>query len=136
MAKRRKIRELAVQALFAVAIGKDNPEATFDLICDNFIAEKGTRPLSKQLFLGVCSKRDILDELIAAASKHWRIERMPLVDLSILRLAVFEMIFVDDVPPKVAIDEALEIGKKFGSEKSVAFLNGVLDRVYKDVALR
>ncbi len=135
MVKRRKIRELAVQALFALEICKGKPDDTFDLVCDNFIAGKDTRLFSKQLFLGVCSRKGRIDELIAAASRNWRIERMPLVDLSILRLAVFEMIFVDDVPPKVAIDEALEIGKRFGGEKSVPFLNGVLDRVYKDIVL-
>jgi len=71
-----------------------------------------------------------LDRLIDLSSKNWRLERMALMDKCILRLAAFEILFMKDIPPKVSIDEALEIGKKFGSEYSGSFINGVLDSIY------
>lgn len=87
-------------------------------------------PFSRQLVLGVCEKRKEVDVLIRNASKNWRLERMSRLDRCILRLAAFEMSFLEDIPPKVSIDEALEIGKKFGSEDSGRFINGVLDNIY------
>ncbi|HBF42150.1 MAG TPA: N utilization substance protein B, partial [Desulfobacteraceae bacterium] len=67
---------------------------------------------------------------IGQASKNWRLERMALLDKCVLRLAVFEILYLEDIPPKVSIDEAMEIGKKFGSEYSSSFVNGVLDNIY------
>jgi len=71
-----------------------------------------------------------LDKVISEASKNWRIERMALLDRSILRLAAFEIMFIEDIPPKVSLDEAVEIGKIFGSEDSGRYINGVLDNIY------
>ena len=87
-------------------------------------------PFSKELVLGVYEKRPELDRLIIRASKNWRLERMPYVDRSILRMAAFEILYMEDVPPKVSIDEAVDIGKRFGTEDSGSFINGVLDNIY------
>ncbi|SPD76204.1 N utilization substance protein B homolog [uncultured Desulfobacterium sp.] len=131
MGKRRQGRELAIQALFHLEYNPDNhPDKAFDLICDNFDSLESIRPFSRHLVLGVCEKRDQLDELIRNASKNWRLERMSVLDRCILRLAAFEILFMEDVPPKVSIDEALEMGKKFGSEDSSSFINGILDNIY------
>jgi len=130
MGKRRKARELAIQVLFHLDFNVDDPNKVFDLICENFDSQRSTRPFSRQLVLGVCEKMKELDGLIRKASKNWKLERMPRLDKCILRLATFEILFIEDVPPKVSIDEAVEIGKKFGSSDSGSFINGVLDNIY------
>ncbi len=107
-----------------------DPEEAFDLVCQNFDGEEAMGPFSKELVLGVYEKRSELDRLIIRASKNWRLERMPYVDRSILRMATFEILYMEDVPPKVSIDEAVDIGKRFGTEDSGSFINGVLDNIY------
>jgi transcription antitermination factor NusB len=130
MGKRRRARELAMQVLFALDLGFDDPYDAFDLVTKNFKSDESDRPFSRQLVLGVCEKREEVDRLIAQASRNWRIKRMSHVDRSILRLATFEILFMEDIPPKVSIDEAVEMGKKFGAENSGNFINGVLDNIY------
>jgi len=130
MGERRRARELAIQVLFHLEFSPDDPSGVFDLICDNFDARESIRDFSKRLVLGVWEKKKTLDKVISEASKNWRIERMALLDKSILRLAAFEIMFIEDIPPKVSLDEAVEIGKKFGSEDSSRYINGVLDNVY------
>ncbi|MEE9419658.1 MAG: transcription antitermination factor NusB [Desulfatiglandaceae bacterium] len=130
MGIRRRARELAIQVLFHLEINPANPEEAFDLICQNFGLWKSIRPFSKELVLGVCERKAELDSLIVRASKNWRLERMPYVDRSILRMATFELLCMEDIPPKVSIDEAVEIGKKFGTEDSGSFINGILDNIY------
>ena len=107
-----------------------DPEEAFCQVCENFGAGKSIRPFSRELVMGVCEKRQDLDSLIISASKNWRLERMPYVDRSILRMATFEILFREDIPPKVSIDEAVEIGKRFGAEDSGSFINGILDNIY------
>ena len=130
MGRRRKARELAVQVLFNLEFSSDSPADVFDLICEVFSSRRAIRSFSKELVLGVCNKKDDLDELISNASKNWRLDRMSRLDKCILRLAAFEILFMEDIPPKVSIDEAVEIGKKFGSDGSGSFINGVLDNIY------
>jgi transcription antitermination factor NusB len=130
MGKRRRARELAIQVLFHLEFSPDDPNKAFDLICQSFNCQSSTRSFSKELVLGVCEKKKDLDKLLTEASKNWRLERMSRLDRSILRLATFEMLFREDIPPKVSIDEAVEVGKKFGSEDSGSFINGILDNIY------
>jgi transcription antitermination factor NusB len=130
MGKRRRARELAIQALFHLEFSPGDPGEVFELICENFDSCESVRPFSRQLVLGVCEKKKELDELIRQASKNWRLERMARLDRCILRLAAFEISYLEDIPPKVSIDEALEIGKKFGGKDSASFINGVLDSIY------
>jgi transcription antitermination factor NusB len=130
MGKRRKARELAIQVLFNLEFSPDDPNGAFDLICENFKSPRSVREFSKELVLGVCDKKDDLDAIIRQASMNWRLERMPRLDKSILRLAAYEIMFIKNIPPKVSIDEAVEIGKKYGSRESASFINGVLDNIY------
>ncbi len=130
MGERRRARELAVQVLFHLEFSPDNPSEVFDLICENFDARKSIRDFSKKLVLGVWENKEALDKAISQASKNWRIDRMARLDRSILRLAAFEIMFIQDIPAKVSLDEAVEIGKKFGSEDSGRYINGVLDKIY------
>lgn len=131
MGKRRRSRELAIKVLFHLEFSKkDDPAVTFDLICNNFGISKDIEIFSKELALGVCVHIKELDNLISKASQNWRLERIARVDHSILRLAVYELLYRDDIPPKVSINEAVDLGKKFGTEESGAFINGILDKIY------
>ena len=130
MGNRRKARELVTQILFHMEYNPGNPDKSFELICENFNAPKSLRAFSKELIQGICENRNQIDKYIKKASKNWRLERMSRVDRSILRLSVFEMLFMENIPHKVSIDEAVELGKKYGTEESGAFINGVLDNIY------
>ena len=130
MGKRRRSRELAIQVLYHLEFSKDDPAMGFDFICDDFGAPEDIKPFSRELVLGVCVHLEGLDRLIDEASKNWRLERIAKVDRSILRLGAYELLYRDDIPPKVSINEAVDLGKKFGTEESGAFINGVLDRIY------
>ena len=130
MGKRRRSRELAIKVLFHLDFIKDDPVTAFDLICNNFGAAEDIKPFSKDLVLGVCVHIKELDSLVAEASENWRLERIARVDRSVLRLAIYELLYRDDIPPKVSINEAVDLGKKFGSDESGAFINGILDKIY------
>jgi transcription antitermination factor NusB len=110
-----------------------DPEGVFQLVCKNFGASKSIRSFSRELVLGVCKNRRDLDRLIGRASEHWRLERMSRVDRTILRLGTFEILAMKDIPPKVSIDEAVELGKMYGTEDSGSFINGVLDNIYNNL---
>jgi transcription antitermination protein NusB len=136
MGKRRRARELAVQVLFHLEFNPSDPGESFDLLCRSFSPPKEIRAFSKELVLGVWENKGKLDTLISQASRNWRIERMSRVDRNILRVAVFEVLYVGDIPPKVSIDEAVELGKKYGTDDSGAFVNGVLDHIYNQLNLK
>ncbi len=133
MGSRRRARELAIKVLFHLEFTPGDPEEVFQLICENFGASKSIRSFSRELVLGVCAKREELDQLISRASEHWRLERMSRVDRTILRLGAFEILVMKDIPPKVSIDEAVELGKMYGTEDSGSFINGVLDNIYNNL---
>jgi transcription antitermination factor NusB len=129
MGKRRGSRGLAVQVLFHMEINGGDVDEALDLILQNFGASRRLGTFARELLAGVVEHSAEIERFIIAASEHWRLERMPLVDRSILKVAVFEMGWRDDIPPKVSIDEAVEIGKIYGGEDSPSFINGVLDRI-------
>jgi transcription antitermination factor NusB len=133
MGDRRRARELAVQVLFHLEFNPDDPSEAFELICGNFESKESVRAFARLLVLGICSEKKVLDEFISKASKNWRMERMAHVDKTILRLATYEMLFMEDIPPKVSLDEAVEVGKKFGTEESGKYVNGVLDSIYASI---
>jgi N utilization substance protein B len=124
---RRRAREIALQVLYQREFNQ--AEKALDLFWNNFEALKGAMDFSERIIRGVEQHREDLDRIIERYSSHWKIGRMPHVDRNILRIAVYELLYCDDIPPKVAINEAIDIGKKYGSEDSGAFINGVLDKV-------
>ena len=131
MGKRRRARELAVQILFHMEFSPGEPGEVFQLISNNFGAPESIKAFSRVLVQGVCERREDLDRLISRASENWRLERMSLVDRNVLRLGLYELLHIQDIPAKVSIDEAVELGKRFGNEDSGAFINGVLDAIYR-----
>lgn len=134
MGLRRKSREMALQFLFSHDFQErsgapDTVATDLDMFCQIF--DVGVRSLSygRQLIQGICLYIDEIDALLAEHSHNWRVERMSLVDRNILRIAVFELRFSDEAPAQVAINEALEIAKRYSVEESVSFINGILDAV-------
>ncbi len=130
MGKRHQARELALQVLFHMEFNQGDPGECFDLVSGSFGTSRGSPDFSRQLVLGVWGQKEQLDALLRKASEHWRLERMSMVDRNVLRIALYEVLFLKDIPPKVSIDEAVELGKKFGTEESGAFINGILDSIY------
>jgi N utilization substance protein B len=84
---------------------------------------------------GIEAHQEEIDHLVEERAEGWRLERLYSVDRNILRLAIYELLYREDVPPEVVIDEAVELAKKYGTERSPAFINGILDRVLKEKAL-
>lgn len=130
--RRRKSRELALRMLYQLETNSSNPELALENYCNIFPYQQDVVDYAESLMLGVKKDREIIDTYIQDASEHWKINRIAFVDKNILRIGIYEMLFSDDVPPKVAIDEAIELAKKYGNEDSGNFINGVLDRVFKD----
>ncbi len=131
MGDRRKSRELALQALFALDLSKTDSGPQMD----DFLEQHGEdlseppRLFFQTLVEGVLENREKIDTLLDQWAKNWKISRMPAVDRNIMRIAVFEMLNLPDIPSSVSINEAVEIGKKFGTRDSGPFINGVLDRI-------
>jgi N utilization substance protein B len=126
---RRKSRELAVQMLYQVEMTGDKPDEALQLYLNNFNPPDELRAFAETLVRGTCEHRKEIDGLIGKTAKNWSLTRITPVDRCILRVAVFEIIHCSDIPYKVTLNEAIELGKKFGTEKSGAFINGVLDNV-------
>ena len=128
MPPRHKARQFALQMLFQWEIGKQEPSRIEDGFWRIAKAEKHTRDFANQLFEGVAAGAESLEELIVAHAENWRLERIALIDRAILRLGTYELRSAK-TPPKVVLNEALELAKTFSSEDSVGFINGILDAV-------
>ncbi len=100
---------------------------------DNLGTSEAESEFGNQLVRGCASQLSRIDTVIRSVSEHWRLERMACVDRNIIRLAVFELMTLSDVPRKVTLNEAVELAKRFGDESSPAFVNGVLDRIANDL---
>jgi transcription antitermination factor NusB len=134
MRKRRKAREVALQFLYQLELtGAGDPGPHDDEFWARHPVDADTRVFTDGLVRGAKSHQAKIDQVIGQFAEHWDLERMAVVDRNILRLAVYELLFTLDVPPKVAINEAIEIAKKFGTKESSRFINGVLDRIHKEL---
>ena len=129
MGVRRRARELAMQALFYMDANQDASSQMLERFCENFTPPQKVRPFFLKLVNGVLKTRPQIDTLIERFSKNWSVQRMSRVDRNVMRIAVFEILFCPDIPPKVSINEAIDIGKKFGTEDSGAFINGIVDSI-------
>jgi N utilization substance protein B len=129
MGTRRRARELAMQALFYMDANRSASPQMLERFSENFSPPQKARPFFIKLVTGVLEAKPQIDTLIEQFSKNWRVHRMSCVDRNIMRIAVFEMLFCPDIPPKVSINEAIDVGKKFGTEESGAFINGIIDSI-------
>ena len=129
MGVRRQARESALQALFMCDFIGEWTVETVDFCFDHFSVPKAARAYASQLCAGVIAKKISIDAELTCASENWSLSRMGRVDRSILRVATYEIVHLPEIPPNVAINEAIEVAKRFGAEESPQFVNGVLDRV-------
>jgi len=130
MGYRRKSRELAMQALFYMDMAKCYADKNLKLFCQVHQPPEKAQPFFLKLVKGVNHTRTSIDAVIGKYSDHWKLDRMSSVDRNVMRIAVFEMAFCQDIPHKVSINEAIDIGKDFGYEESGAFINGILDSIH------
>ncbi|MEE9231769.1 MAG: transcription antitermination factor NusB [Acidobacteriota bacterium] len=129
MSLRRRGREFALQMLFQVDMTDQKPQEVMPLFWQSHTVGDDVKQFAEDLFQGTVQIRPRLDTLLARTSAHWRLDRMPVVDRNLLRMALYEMLFQPDTPRVVVINEAIEIAKRFGSEDSGQFINGVLDQL-------
>jgi transcription antitermination protein NusB len=129
MGNRRKGRELALQALYQIEITGDASMAAVDLFLNHFEGNLEAKEFARRLVSGVISQRMKIDGIIQRCTDHWKLIRLAKVDLVILRMATYELVFCPDIPLNVSLDEAIEIGKRFSTDDSANFINGVLDQV-------
>ena len=136
MGNRRKARECALQILYSLEFTQVDEtaldawvDAYWSVFTDTSQGAPDIKDYMTRLVHGVHGNFQELDTLIQSASTNWKLERMAMVDRNILRLAAFELMQLSDIPPKVSLNEAIEIGKRFGTEDSGSFINGILDKI-------
>lgn len=133
MRKRTKAREFALQILYQIDITRTDAEACLE----DFWKSRGdeTEPevkeFAEKIVFGAIERKDDIDKVISEAAQNWEIGRMAVVDRNILRLTTYELLYREDIPPKVSINEAIEIAKKYGDRDSGKFVNGILDKINK-----
>lgn len=134
MGKRRKARELALQLLYQLDLqGEHDPEPHLSEFWDRHPVDAEVRVFTETLVKGAKHHQPEIDALISRYADHWELTRMAVVDRNILRGGIFELLWMTEVPPKVTINEALEVAKKFSTRESTRFINGILDRVRKEL---
>ena len=133
MRNRTRAREISLQILYQLDLREEElREHLDDLLLDEDEPEEVIE-FSRGIVLGVLEARDESDRMITAVAEHWDIARMATIDRNILRIAVYEMTSRPDIPRKVSINEAIELGKKYSTEQSGAFINGILDRIRRQI---
>lgn len=130
--KRRRAREYALQILFQLDVtdSKSNNNLFKDF-WENINEDDDVKEFTNEIVRGTRENIDTIDEIIRKATEHWTIDRMAVVDRNILRAATYELLYRADIPPLVAINEAIEISKKYSTEDSASFINGILDKIQK-----
>lgn len=140
-APRQRSRQVALQVLYAIdlAAGRGAPDGAapptddvFERVAANFDLPEGARAFAKELVCGIASHRAELDELLASHATNWRVDRMAAVDRNVLRIGAYELAHTA-TPVSVVLDEAIEMARRFGAERSPSFVNGVLDAVARSV---
>lgn len=129
MGARRLGRELALQMLYASDLNPSNEHLSLPREEEESRTNYESLDFAAELAKGVTENRGAIDELLTAKSKNWSLVRMARVDLCILRIAIFELLYRSDIPKNVTINEAIEVAKKFGTEDSPSFVNGILDEI-------
>jgi len=129
MGGRRKGRELALQALYQLEITSETSEEALAPLWEHSDAAAPAKAFARDLVRGVLARRADIDRQIADASEHWRVERLSRVDLTVIRIAIHELTASPPLPVEIAVNEAVELARRFGTAESAAFVNGLLDEV-------
>ncbi|GAB4350582.1 MAG: N utilization substance protein NusB [Candidatus Abyssubacteria bacterium] len=133
MGSRRKAREKALKILFQIDFNEVDVRAVLDEFWKEHPSGEKVREFTETLVKGAVANRERIDMMISSTLKNWSLERLNAVDRAILRCAVFELMYMPDIPPKVTINEAVEIAKAYGTDESGSFINGVLDNIRERV---
>ncbi len=131
MRKRTLARESALKVLYRIEISKESVDSSIEDFWTVEKANKDVMDFANDLIRGTHENLSKIDELISKYAANWEIKRIAVIDKNILRMGIFELLYRDDVPPKVAINEAIELAKKYGDVDSGKFVNGILDKVRK-----
>lgn len=133
--KRQRSREIAMELLFSMEISKNSYEETIECFVEDYEMDLKTIDLEyiKEVIKSVVDHKEEIDEVIKNSLINWTIDRVSKVNLTIVRLAIAEMLYINDVPEVVAINEAIELTKKYSDDKSVSFVNGALDKAFKNI---
>ncbi len=129
MTRRRRAREVALQLLFQRDCNADVPRPAVEDFVRDRLRDDELRPFCLGLYDGVAANLAAIDERLAASAENWRLPRMTAVDRNVLRLGAYELLFTPETPPTVAINEAIELARRYGAKDSPAFVNGVLDKL-------
>lgn len=129
MRKRTKARELALQFLYSLDLQKFDGMNNLGEFLKEQTQDEEVSLYTKRLIEGVSAQRAVIDRRIQEIAKNWSLKRMAAIDRSILRMGAYELLHCQDIPAKVAINEAIELGKKFSTENSGSFINGILDKI-------
>jgi transcription antitermination factor NusB len=132
MGKRRTARELALKFLYQTEFNSESPDLELNPFCERANVSKEVHNFTQALIKKLLLHEKEVDKLLEKVSAHWAPDRMAVIDKNIIRLGICELLFDSTTPPKVVINEAVEIAKKFGTEESPDFINGTLDKVLKD----
>jgi transcription antitermination factor NusB len=127
--KRSRGRELALQMLYQLDLRGDSALEAAEEVAREEEPDREARAFAAKLVRGVRESIDEIDREIAATAQNWDISRMAVIDRNVLRMATWELLYCRDIPPKVAINEAIELGKRYSTQKTGAFVNGILDKI-------
>lgn len=127
--KRRQIRELVMQALYALEISKDAPQHVVDTILSELKENGADFDFAQSMFIKTIAHQSEIDKRLKSKSEHWDFHRIALIDKILLRMSLCEILYFPDIPPKVSINEAIEIAKDYSTESSGTFINGIMDAV-------
>ena len=133
MGKRRSSRELALKFLYQFELNEGDLDEQIKLFLERNSSQEDVENFMKELVVSLIDKIEEIDEIIQKFSDHWVLDRMTVIDRNILRMGTCELLFNFSTPPKVVINEAIDIAKKYGNEDSPEFINGILDKVYKEI---
>jgi N utilization substance protein B len=133
MGKRRKARELVLKSLYSWEISENKPEEVFNDLLSKEELDASSELFAGELFKKVVENQKKIDGLIKENVQHWDFSRIAVVDKNILRMGICEILYIEDIPLKVSLDEAIEMAKKYSSEDSGSFVNGVLDAIAKKI---
>ncbi len=136
MGKRRRGRETALKVLYALELTQERADVLLQAPWIEMVVPEVVREFTTTLVTGVMAHRDEIDTLVQAWSMNWSLERIGVIERNILRFAIYELLFLTDIPPNVTINEAVEVAKRYGTDEAPSFINGILDRIKQEVGAR
>lgn len=130
MRKRTKAREIAMTVLYQMDVSDSSWQDLLSNYCEyEHVEDEDIRSFSARLIEGTVTVMDDIDQLLGKYADNWQIDRMAAIDRNIIRFAIYELLYMSDIPPKVTINEAVNLAKKFSLDESGKFVNGVLDKI-------